>query len=179
MGFSSSCHTAWCQHPCEHLLRGFSSSSQMHFPQTLSDAAKRAAQPLLSPAWSGVHQGVCSHSLSPVGTRWLLTRWAQGSVELLGSSQQFSSWGLLALICTLGEALLQERWGSLCEQCWLMYRHNVVHVPAYCSQPASPVPVTPVSCGFPQVTVPSGAGALLLVKPSSNTQAEVVGEYCF
>lgn len=118
---------------------------------------------------------------------FLRSCWNQASPDPLGLGvcgvagllTALSSWGLLPLIRTLGEVLLKERWGSLCEQCWLMCRQNVVHFPSYCSQPASPVPVTPVSRGFPQVTVPSGAGALLLVKLSSNTSAEVVAEHCF
>lgn len=84
MGFSSSCHTGWCQHPCE-LLR--------EFPLAVKCISLGAYEML--PKEQHSH---CFHlrvqvftrvsAAIPVGTRHLLSPWAWGSVELLGSSQQ-------------------------------------------------------------------------------------------
>lgn len=101
----------------------------MHLPRSLWDAAKRAAQPLLSPACSGVHQRLCSHSCWNQAS--LVTTLGLGLCGAAGFLTAGSSWGLLALICALDEALLWE-------PCWLMYRQTIVHFPASFSQPAPP-----------------------------------------
>lgn len=73
--------------------------------------------------------------------------------------------GLLALTCVSDQALLSVETEKYC----LMYWQNVVCFSPYCFPPASPVALTAVLCGFLQVTVPSGARALLFIKFFSNS----------
>lgn len=160
MGFSSSCPTGWCQHPCE-LFRGFLPAVRCISLRAYELLPKEQHSHCFL-QWSGAHR---VSAAIPAGTRHLLTPWAWGSVELLGSSQQFLP-GDCWLCSALGKALLWEQKFNLLLADVLSKLLSTFLLNF--SQPPSPVPLPLVWCGFPQVTVPSGAGALLLVSLSSH-----------